>query len=167
MLVSSLGLGSALADAIQRQEGYAPGTRAYRNNNPGNLIYVGQASASGKDDAGFAVFPSYAAGYGELERQIGLDAGRGLTLEQFIYKYCPPSQCDTETYISNVMGWTGSTRGETLAQIMSGTPSTPNTSPVDGPVESSGELVAGLTQTQMLYIGAGVVGLVLLSNILS
>jgi hypothetical protein len=35
-----------IANTIQQVEGYYPGSLAYTNNNPGNLIFVGQAGAT-------------------------------------------------------------------------------------------------------------------------
>jgi len=74
-------------------------TRAQRNNNPGNLIFRGQRAAKGKDEAGFAIFPTPWEGFLALVNQIKLDQRRGLTLKQFIYKYAPPSENNTEEYL--------------------------------------------------------------------
>lgn len=95
---------SALADAIQQEEGYYPGSRSYRNNNPGNLRYVGQAGTTGADSEGFAVFASYQAGYNALVAQLQLDAARNpsWTLSDLINSYAPPSENDTNSYISNI-----------------------------------------------------------------
>lgn len=57
----------AWALAIQKFEGYYAGSRAYRNCNPGNIRFVGQASAIGKDAAGFCIFPDYATGFEALK----------------------------------------------------------------------------------------------------
>ena len=59
----------ALAAAIQTQEGYYPGSLAYLNNNPGNLVFVGQPGAS-PGDGGFASFSSYNADLQALKNQI-------------------------------------------------------------------------------------------------
>lgn len=83
-------------DAIQRHEGYYPpktvfengvdkypkGTPAWRNKNPGNARYVGQAGAIGKDASNFAIFPTYEVGYAYLYKVIentckGLSKVRG------------------------------------------------------------------------------------------
>jgi hypothetical protein len=77
-----------LALAIQQMEGYRPGTVAYRNNNPGNLIYVGQPGAV-RGENGFAKFASYEAGLEALKRQLGLYAGRGMTIESMFEAYAP------------------------------------------------------------------------------
>ena len=58
-----------------------------RNNNPGNLVFVGQHEATGKDEHGFAVFPTPEAGFRALAGQIKLDQSRGLTLDAFTEKY--------------------------------------------------------------------------------
>jgi hypothetical protein len=76
--------------------------RAQRNNNPGNLRYAGQKEAIGKDDRGFAVFPTPWAGWRALLAQIKLDQRRGLTLERFIEKYAPPDENDTRAYVEFV-----------------------------------------------------------------
>jgi hypothetical protein len=89
------GLGAdptAIALGIQQQEGYYPGSVAYTNNNPGNLVYVGQSGATGKDTLGFAVFPDYATGFQALVNQVNLDMSRGLTFDQFTAKYAPAGQ---------------------------------------------------------------------------
>ena len=118
--ITGLGTTDAIAQAIQRMEGYAPGTRAYRNNNPGNLRYVGQPGATGADTSGFAIFPSYDAGYAALQKQIELDASRGLTIEQFIAKYAPPNENDTTNYTTRITEWTGFDPGMPLMDAISG-----------------------------------------------
>lgn len=58
------------AAAIQAHEGWTPGSRSYRNNNPGNLQYAGQTGSTGKDEKGFAIFPTYDLGLAALKRQL-------------------------------------------------------------------------------------------------
>lgn len=77
-------------------------TRAKRNNNPVNLRYAGQREATGSDKDGFAVFPDPQAGWRAGMAQIMLDARRGLTLRQYIHKFAPPCENDTDTYLSFV-----------------------------------------------------------------
>jgi len=107
---------AAIAAAIQTHEGYYPGSVAYSNNNPGNLVYVGQAGAS-PGAGGFARFPSYQAGYQALTDQISLDISRGSdatgkpisTLSDLISSWAPPSdpRNDTGAYIAAVSAQTG------------------------------------------------------------
>lgn len=119
----------SVAGAIQSQEGYYPGSRSYRNNNPGNLIYAGQPGAS-RDADGFAVFSSYAAGDSALKNQITLDATRGTdaagrsinTLSDLISSWAPSSdpRNNTPAYISSVVSQTGYAADAPLSSL--GTP---------------------------------------------
>lgn len=61
----------AWASAIAQFEGFnTSGTIAARNHNPGNLKYVGQRGAVGKDNRGFAVFPDDQTGFQALYAQL-------------------------------------------------------------------------------------------------
>ena len=72
----------ALAIAIATFEGFfIPNSRAQRNMNPGNLR--AGPRAIGKDDAGYAIYPSMDAGWADLRRQIERNIGRGVTLLEF------------------------------------------------------------------------------------
>jgi hypothetical protein len=91
-------------------------TLAGKNNNPGNLRFVGQAGAT-QGQGGFARFASPEAGYQALLNQISLDASRGLTVSQFVNKYAPPSENNTGQYISQFtakLGCSSSTKLSTL-----------------------------------------------------
>lgn len=86
------------ADAIQTHEGWYSGSRSYRNNNPGNLKYVGQARATGKDSGGFCIFATYADGRQELIDLLTRAAsGKSsyyrpeMTLVDFYNVYAPSS----------------------------------------------------------------------------
>lgn len=91
--LGSLGIPGALdtiAQAIQQVEGYYPGSLAYRNNNPGNIIYTSYyASAYGAvpGSGGFAKFPDYDTGYAALQHQIQVDAARGDSISDLTYSW--------------------------------------------------------------------------------
>lgn len=119
---------NALAQAIQTQEGFYPGSIAYTNNNPGNLVYVGQPGAT-PGVGGFAAFSSYNAGLQALENQIQLDATRGTdvngnpvtTVGQLISSWAPASAGNnTPAYISSVTSQTGYSASDNLLSL--GTP---------------------------------------------
>jgi hypothetical protein len=76
---------------------------AQRNNNPVNLKFAGQTEAIGKDEKGFAQFTTPEAGWRAAHAQIQLDAERGLTLKQFIFKFAPPNENDTNDYLEYVL----------------------------------------------------------------
>ncbi len=64
---------TAFADAVVPTEGHA-GDLNYRNNNPGNLKYACQPGATGADENGFAIFPTWDAGMQALKNQLAKNA---------------------------------------------------------------------------------------------
>ena len=69
-----------IAVAISEMEGYPKkGSRADRNNNPGNM----RAWGSTPIVDGFAHFATPADGWAALRRQVQKNIGRGLTLREF------------------------------------------------------------------------------------
>jgi hypothetical protein len=91
-------------------------TLAYRNNNPGNLRFVGQPGAT-QGEGGFAKFATPEAGYQAYLSQVQLDASRGLTLGQFINKYAPPSENNTSQYLQQATTALGVSANTPLSQI--------------------------------------------------
>lgn len=149
---------NSIAQAIQQQEGYYPGSLAYQNNNPGNLVYAGQAGAT-PGAGGFASFSSYNAGYQAMLNQINLDASRGTdasgnpttTVSQLLTSWAPPSQNDTASYISNVSASTGFDANAPLSSL--GTDSTGPTFAVD--VYGVGDAALNPSGTGGLDLGSG------------
>jgi hypothetical protein len=123
---------SLLADAIQKQEGYYPGSRGYRNNNPGNLWDGLIPGVKTKriwpqyplDNENFVVFPDYSTGRAVMENQIRIKIGRGETLTQLLNEWDSGDPASTRaTYVSNVTSWTGLDPNTPLNQLGSGPPS--------------------------------------------
>jgi hypothetical protein len=60
----------AWANAIKRHEGFYPGSRSYRNNNPANMRFAewmrSDLKAIGKDKDNFAIFKTYEDGWQAL-----------------------------------------------------------------------------------------------------
>lgn len=86
---------------VERREG----TRAWRNNNPGNIRYGKFAKANGAvgSDGEFAVFPSYEAGRKAKRELLFNSTGyAGKTIAQAITRYAPPSENNTQAYIATV-----------------------------------------------------------------
>lgn len=117
---------TSIANAIQTQEGYYPGSVAYINNNPGNLVYAGQPGAVA-GTGGFARFDTYQDGYAALQNQITLDVTRGTdvngnpttTVAQLMTSWAPPSENDTAAYIANVSASTGFDPNAPLSSLSS------------------------------------------------
>jgi hypothetical protein len=118
----------ALAGAIMRMEGYYPGTLAYKNNNPGNLIFVGQAGAV-NDGGGFARFQTFDDGYNALVRQLKIYTDRGLTVSELTHKWapaCASSMCDGNNpvgYAANIAQWLGVSVDTPLSSVVMGSDS--------------------------------------------
>lgn len=89
---------------------------AYMNNNPGNLVFVGQPTATkgglgpvdkdlktGKTTQYYwAVFETAELGFKALIRQIGLYKGHNMTVQDTVYIYAPPSSNNSALYLRQV-----------------------------------------------------------------
>lgn len=95
--------------AIQKHEGWYRGSRSQRNNNPGNLVYVGQPGATKESDGRFAVFATYEAGFEALKKMI-LNAATGkskvyrpnMNLYEFFGVYAPAFENNDRHYAETV-----------------------------------------------------------------
>lgn len=67
-----------------------------------NLRFAHQTESIGPGEQGFAAFSEPEAGWRAAHAQINLDKTRGLTVLQEIYKWAPPNENDTETYLTFV-----------------------------------------------------------------
>ena len=93
-----------LVDAIANQEGfYKPGSRAQRNNNPGNVEYGDFAKSHGATgtDGRFAIFPDPDTGFKATQELLATHYGN-MKLSDALAKYAPPSENNTAAYIKNV-----------------------------------------------------------------
>lgn len=101
--------------AIGREEGaLEPGSRPFRNNNPGDLEYHPWMDAFGAKleaetvyrRARFAVFPSMDQGYAALARLLTFPLYKGKTVHQALNEFAPPSDGNnTSAYEKNVCEW--------------------------------------------------------------
>jgi hypothetical protein len=120
-MMTHSGVIAIMAAAIQAFEGWDAGSVSYRNNNPGNLKYSHQKGATGIDPAGFAVFPTYEAGWQALCAQLE-SAFSGTsrvyspedTLSEFFSKY---TEGDSQSYANYVAGKLGVNPGTQLKDI--------------------------------------------------
>lgn len=83
--------------------GSAP--RGIRNNNPGNLNFVGQVGASLEEHANprFARFGTMAEGLAALANQLRIYQSRGVdTVQGIISKFAPAHENNTAAYIASV-----------------------------------------------------------------
>ncbi len=146
------GLGAlTLPQAIFRQEGsqdasgnWVTSSLGYRLNNPGNLNFAGQPNCwqSGQGNGMEAQCATMADGIAATNRQLALDASRGLTLEQRLRTWATGNP---SAYVQNVSNWMGVDPNTPLSQILGGpdAPGIPSqgfdtASPVDSYVLDSG-----------------------------
>lgn len=180
-MTGRLGDITTLASAIQKMEGYYPGSLAYTNNNPGNLVYNGQAGATKSCSSNgycYASFPTYDAGYQALLNQIQGQAANGQNLQQFIWQYAPPCPksgqvpnasgiCpdgtrgnDTSAYLNSLQSATGATADTPLTSIITSSGSQPSMTLSDSGDAGDLNLTAGLDFTDpSTILIAGAIGL--------
>ncbi len=88
---------------------YSGGTRAWRNNNPGNIRageFANRHGAIGMA-GGFAVFPDYATGRAAVTALLQTRTYQRLTIAEAIARYAPPTENDTAAYQDRVRRMTG------------------------------------------------------------
>jgi hypothetical protein len=106
---AAIGTGAHSTTTIDRGDGHSEvrqgGTRAWRDNNPGNLEYgtfarehgaIGFDTGTGHHEA---VFPDHATG-DAAQRALLHDRYGNQTVQHTMYVYAPPSENDTEQYLS-------------------------------------------------------------------
>ncbi len=94
-----------LSDAIQMHEGYTDTSLSYKNFNAGNLKFAHQQFATEADN-GFAVFGNFYNGKQSQLNDLNAKLDSGLvTIYDIINTYAPPSENDTDAYISDVVAF--------------------------------------------------------------
>ncbi len=95
------------------------GSRAWRNNNPGNLRYtefsvrMGAIGQAGK----FAVFPDKETGQNALRELLKTKTYYNLSVADAISRYAPPSQNNTARYHARIKELTGVSLNKKLNQL--------------------------------------------------
>jgi hypothetical protein len=105
--------------AIARQEGfYKPGSRASRNNNPGNIEWGDFARSHGAVGIEeiphgyhvtprFAHFPDPATGFAAMRALFQTHEYAGSTVRQCLNRYAPASENNVSPYEADVCLWVG------------------------------------------------------------
>jgi len=97
------------------------GSRAWRNNNPGCLVYskfTREKGALGKGGK-FAVFPSEQTGRAALADLLRGDGYKNLSIERAIIKYAPPYENDVARYKQRLRKMTGLPLNKRLGDLNS------------------------------------------------
>lgn len=138
---------AVIAQAIAQFEGYAPGKRAWTNNNPGNLRDPSSSiwPEFPHDAAGFVQFPDADTGWYWLQHQIELDmVRRGLSLWEFINKYAPSSENNTRAYYDFI--------NQKIAGAAGAPPDTPSPPEPEGVSWVLVAAAAGLAASVLLFL---------------
>ncbi len=95
------------------------GSRAWRNNNPGNLEDGKFARANGAigTDGRFAIFPDITTGFNAMASLLATNSYQNLTIEGAINRYAPPSENNVENYLKSIERQTGFTRSTPMNQL--------------------------------------------------
>lgn len=89
------------ARLFAQREGFGiKGAMPTRLNNPGDLRHAPGASHEPGNPDGIGAFKTVADGWAALDRQLALYAARGLTVQQAVYKFAPPSENNTPAYLA-------------------------------------------------------------------
>lgn len=96
------------------------GTRAWRNNNPGNIEFGDFARSQGAvgSDGRFAVFPTYEAGRSAKESLLFESSSyRDRTIASAINRYAPPNENNTNNYIGAITNAVGVPADTPLSEL--------------------------------------------------
>jgi len=119
---------SKLADVIKKHEGYyIEGSRAQRNNNPGNLTaspFPNKKEFPNKKDKGFCIFPDKETGEKALNHQLNIiftgDSRHykpTTTIEEFVNKWASTSKkVEKESYAKSIAKEFKTTKDKTLKE---------------------------------------------------
>ncbi len=108
----------SIADAIMSFEGWRPGSRSYRDRNPGNLEHGQKTDADGYD-----TFDTFVAGYAALLTELRSKftgnnvhgIGPASTMQQLMNIYAPPSDDNpTTAYCQYICDWASRALGRTV-----------------------------------------------------
>jgi len=95
-----------LAACMMHVEGYySTKSLAYRNRNPGNLEVIGRPGL-------MRVFDAPIDGFEALVNDIAANAGKRII--DFVYKFAPASENDSQMYVQTVCTLSGFHPGDTL-----------------------------------------------------
>lgn len=98
---------------------FSGGTRAWRNNNPGNLEDGKFARNNGAigTDGRFAIFPDIATGFNAMANLLSTNAYQKLTIQGAINRYAPSNENNVENYLKSIEKQTCFSRSTLMNQL--------------------------------------------------
>lgn len=106
-------------DAAGRDVNREGGSRSWRNNNPGNIRKGDFADNHGAigDDGAFAIFPDEKTGFAAIVSLLRTSTYGALSLSGAINRYAPPSENDSNAYLTFIVGKTGLNANDVLDDL--------------------------------------------------
>lgn len=98
---------------------FSGGSRAWRNNNPGNIEDGKFARDNGAigTDGRFAIFPDTVTGFNAIAILLSTSAYQNLTIEGAINRYAPPNENNVEDYLKSIERQTGFSRSTPMNNL--------------------------------------------------
>ena len=98
---------------------FSGGSRAWRNNNPGNLEDGKFARDNGAigSDGRFAIFPDAMTGFNAMTSLLSTSPYQNLTIEGAINRYAPPNENNVENYLKSIERRTGFPRSKPMNNL--------------------------------------------------
>ena len=110
---------SKLARLVANEEGFnVPGSIPARRHNPGDLRHSPHSSHEGEGTNDIGEIDNDADGWADLERQLRIDADRGMTLTEFVDTYAPPSENNDTQYLDYLCQGLGLSPDASVAQAL-------------------------------------------------
>lgn len=92
-----------LAQLISQEEGFnVPGSIPSRQHNPGDLRHGPGAHHAPSTLDGIGTYTSDTSGWSDLERQLSLDAARGMDIRTFVTAYAPSVENNSSQYLDYI-----------------------------------------------------------------
>ncbi len=104
-----------LAQLIAREEGFfKSGTLPARDHNPGDLRHSPHSNHTVSAPDAIGQIDDDQDGWSDLERQLRIDAQRGMTLGQAVFSWAPPTENNTIKYLTDLVdGFGGAVNANT------------------------------------------------------
>jgi hypothetical protein len=95
------------------------GTRAWRNNNPGNIRIDPSNAARGAigSAGGYAVFPDEATGTKAIQSTLQSPKYASMSVNAAVASWAPPKENDTARYQTLLRQWTGLSGDEVIGRL--------------------------------------------------
>lgn len=107
------------AELVGCEEGFGLlGKIPTMRHNPGDLRHSPHSGHVGERPNDIGLIDTDEHGWEDLERQLGLYAARGLSVEQAVYEFAPPVENNSAAYLRFVCAGLGLPAGSSMADAL-------------------------------------------------